>query len=59
MVEVDEVTVAPDPFIASEVPISKPSSSVAVVQPLINLEEEPVATDAEKELEAAVNPSTV
>ena len=50
---VDEVT------LASEVPVTEPSSSVAVVQPLIHLEEEPVATNAKEEPEAAVNPSAI
>ena len=31
MVKVDEVTAAPNPSIAFEVPISEPSSSVAVI----------------------------
>ena len=57
--EVDEVTIAPDPSIASEVPVTKTSSSITVVHPLINLEEDPVATDAEEELEATVNPSPI
>ena len=38
VVEVDELTVAFDPSIAPEVPVTKPSSSVVAVQPLINLE---------------------
>ena len=59
MVEVDEMTVAPNPSISSEVPASEPSSSVTVVQSLINLEEERTATDAEEEPEAAVNPSVI
>ena len=59
VVEVDEVTITPDPSIPFKVPISKPSLSVAVVQPVINLEEEPVAIDAKEELEAAAKPTTV
>ena len=59
MDEVDEVTAAPDPPIASEDLAREPSSRVATVQPLINLEEEPVATDVEEEPEATVNPTTV
>ena len=49
VVEVDEVTTAHDPSIVPEVPVTEPSSSVAAVQPLINLEEGPIATDAEEE----------
>ena len=41
MVEVDELTATPDPSIAHEVLVTEPSSSVAAVQPLINLKEEP------------------
>ena len=50
MVKVKEVTAAPDPSFAHEVPITEPSSSVPAIQPLINLEEEP---------EAPANPSPV
>ena len=53
MVEVDEVTAATDLSIAPEVPVAEPNSSVAIVQSLINLKEEPVATDAKEEPEAA------
>ena len=59
IVEMDVVTAALDPSIASEVPVSEPSSSVTIVQPLINLEEQLVATDAEEEPEATANPITV
>ena len=59
MVEVDKVTTTPYPLIAPEVHVNEPSSSVAVVQPLINLEEEPVSTNAEEELEAAANLTAV
>ena len=59
VVEADEVTTTLDPSIDLEVPITEPSSSVVVIQPLINLEEEPIATDVEEELEATVNPSAV
>ena len=55
----DEGTIAPNPSIAFKDPISEPSSRVVAVQPLINLEEEPVATDVEEEPEAAVNPTIV
>ena len=41
VVEVGKVTTTPDPSIALEVPVTEPSLSVVVVQPLINLEEEP------------------
>ena len=58
-VEVDEMTATTDSPIASEDPTSEPSSRVAVVQSLINLEEEPMATDVEEELETAVNPTIV
>ena len=50
VVKVDEVTVALDPSIAPEVPVT---------EPIINLEEEPVATDTEEEAEAAANPFPV
>ena len=59
VIEMDEVTVAPDPPIAHEVPVTDPSSNVVVVQLLINLEEEPLATDVEEETEAAANYSAV
>ena len=55
----DEVTVAPDRSIAPKVPVTEPNSSVVAIQPLINLEEELVATDAEDELKASANSSTV
>ena len=55
MVEVDKVTVAPDLSIAPEVLVAEPNSSVAVVQPLINLKEEPVATNTKEEPKAAAN----
>ena len=56
MVKVDEVTVAPNPSIAFEVPVTKPSLSVEAIQLLINLEEELVAINTEEEPEDAVNP---
>ena len=56
-VEVDEVIAAHDLSIAPKVPIAKPNYSVAAVQLLINLEEEPVATDTEEEPEATANSS--
>ena len=59
VVEVDKVTTTTNPSIAFKVPVSEPSSSVAIVQLLINLEEEPVATDAEEEPETAANPTAV
>ena len=59
MVEVGEMTAAPDPSIASQDLASKPSSRVAVVQPLINLEEEPVAIDVKEESEAIINPIVI
>ena len=55
----DEVVITPDPSIAPKVPITKPSSSVLAVQPLINLDEEPVATDVKEEPETTANPSTI
>ena len=45
MVEADEGTTAPNPPIASEDPVGKPSSRVVAIQLLINLEEESPATD--------------
>ena len=59
VVEVGEVTTAPDPSIAPEVPITEPSSSVTAIQLLIDLEEEPIATDTKEEPEAASKPSIV
>ena len=59
VVEVDEGTAAPNPPITSEDPISEPSSRVVVFQPLINLEEELVATNIEEEPETAVDPTVV
>ena len=56
--EVDEGTVAPNPPITSEDPVSEPSSRVTDVRPLINLEEEPVATDVE-ECEVTVDPTAL
>ena len=58
-IEVNEVTAAPNPSIASEDPASELSSRVATIQQLINLEEEPVATDVEEEPEAAVDLTAV
>ena len=58
VVKVDEGTAAPNPPIASEDPVSELSSRDVPVQPLINLEEEPVATDV-KESEAAVDLTAV
>ena len=55
----DEVTATSDPSIDPEVPVTEPSLSVAVVQSLINLEKEPVATDAEEEPEFAADPSAI
>ena len=51
----DEGTAAPNPPIAFEDPTSELSSRVTTVQSLINLEEEPVATDVEEEPEAVVD----
>ena len=59
VVEVDKGTATPNPHVSSEDPASEPSSRVAVVQSLINLEEEPVATDVEEGLEAAIDLTTV
>ena len=59
VVEVDEVTTALDPSIAYEVPVDEPSLSVTIFQPLINLEDEPMATDAEEEHGAAANPTAI
>ena len=59
VVEANKVTAIPDPSIASKVPVSEPSSSVMVVQPLINLKEEPVVTNADEEPEVAVNPFVI
>ena len=59
IVEVDEGIATSNPPIASEDLVSESSSRVATVQPLINLEEEPIATDVEEEPEAAVNPIAV
>ena len=56
MVEVVKVTTTPNPSIAPKVPVTKPSLSVAIVHLLINLKEEPVATDVE-ETEVVTNPS--
>ena len=39
-------------------PVGEPSSRVATIQPLINLEEEPIAIDVE-EADATVNPTIV
>ena len=55
VVEVVEVTVTLDLSIAPKVPVAKLNSSVAAVQPLINLEEELIATDVEEEPEATAN----
>ena len=55
MVKVGEEAAIPDPSITYEVLITEPSSSVTAVKPLINLEEEPVATDVEEEPKAAAN----
>ena len=44
-VEVDEITVTSNPPFAVEDPVSELNSGAVVVQPLINLEKEPVATD--------------
>ena len=57
VVEVVEVTVALDPSITPQVPVTEPSLSVAVVQPLINLEKESVATDVDEKTEAGATPS--
>ena len=59
MVEVGEVTTTPYPSILPKVSVTEPSSSFAAIQPLINLEEEPVATDVEEEPKAAANPSII
>ena len=58
-VEVDAMTAALDSSIAFNAPASEPSSKVTAVQRLINLEEEPIATNVEEDLKAAVNPTTV
>ena len=54
MVEVDEDTIAPNPPLAAKNPASKLSSRVTAAQPLINLKEEPVATDVDEEPKATV-----
>ena len=59
VVEVDEMTSALDPSITFKDPASKPSLRVMTVQLLINLKEEPVATDTEEEPEATINPTVV
>ena len=59
MVEVVEVNAAPGRPVALEGPVIEPSLSATTVQPLINLEEELMATDVEEETEAAANPSIV
>ena len=55
----DAMTVAPNSFIAFEDPANDPSSRVVAVQLLINLEEEPVATDTEEKPKAAINPIAI
>ena len=55
MVEVDEGTVAPNPPPTTEDPIGELSSRVTAVHPLINLEEELIASNVEEEPEAAVD----
>ena len=52
----DEGTAAPNPPIASEDPVGELGSRVVAVQPLVNLEEEPIATDVAKEPEVTINP---
>ena len=42
-----------NPSLAIEDPVSELNSGIVIVQLLINLEEEPVATDVEEELDAA------
>ena len=59
MVEVDEETVASNPPPTAKDPASELNLRVAAIQPLINLEEEPVAIDVEEEPEAAVDLSSV
>ena len=54
VVEVDEGTVAPNSPITSEGPDSESTSRFAAIQPFINLEEEPMATDV-KESEGTVD----
>ena len=55
MVKVDEETIAPNPPLAAEDPPSELNSRVVATQLLINLKEEPVATDVEEEPEATVD----
>ena len=55
VVELDEETVAPNLPLASEDLASELSSRVTIVKSLINLEEEPIATDVKKELEVTVD----
>ena len=59
MDEVDGMIATPDPPIASKDLASELSPRVTAIQPLINLEKEPVATDVEEEPEATVSPITV
>ena len=59
MVEVDEETTTPDLSIAPKVPMAEPNSSVAAIQLLINLEEEPVAINTEEKPEATANSSAI
>ena len=59
MVEVDEETVVPNPPLAAKDPASKLNSKVVGVQPLINLKEEPIATNVEEEPEATFDLTTV
>ena len=59
VVEVDEMTATPDPSIASKDLASEPSSRFVTVQLLINLKEEPRATDVQEEPEGGINPTPV
>ena len=59
MVEVNEETIAPNPPLNTEDPARELNSRVVTVQPLINLEEEPVATDVEEEPKPIVDLTTV
>ena len=55
MIEVGEETTTPNLPLTSKDLASELSSSVVIVQLLINLKEEPVATDVEEELETVAD----
>ena len=50
----DKETTSPNPPLTTEDLAGELSSRVMTIQPLINLKEEPVATDVEEEPEATV-----